>query len=323
MHVLNPTALCGTWRALLLGLLLAAAARAGAQAALPVVVTGGADQMIRVWDRAGRQAASFLAHDGAVLALAVTRDGRQIVSGGEDKTVKFWNAEDGLLETSLDAHAGSVACLHLSPSGALLATGGADHFVKIWNAATGRLVKALPGHSQPVRALAWSPDGRLLASAGNDRLIQVWTADGMLAGTIVNEEPVAGLGWSHAGQLVAAAIDGTLKAWRSGDYAVAARGRTGDRALSAAAVSPDGRLLATCSTEGRLRVVEIGASSFTPAAEASCQRAATALAWSADGSVLVAAVADRTLRYWSVRGLAPLAKVSSAAVAGALAVAPR
>jgi len=55
-----------------------------------------------------------------VTCLTFTPDGKRIISGGEDKTVKIWNADDGSLENSIDAHDKAVLCLALSPDGKTL-----------------------------------------------------------------------------------------------------------------------------------------------------------------------------------------------------------
>jgi WD40 repeat protein len=71
-----------------------------------VVVSGGADAKVRVWDATTGEANNEFAGDaGAVLAVAVGQvDGRTVtVSGGADATVRVW---DGTSSTVVGLAAG-------------------------------------------------------------------------------------------------------------------------------------------------------------------------------------------------------------------------
>src|ERR1051326_4749080 len=87
---------------------------------LPPVYSGGADQTVRSFDSSGKPVLNFLAHEGRVNAVILYPDGKRIISAG-DKTIKFWNADDGSLDNTLDAHEKEVLCLALSPDGHILA----------------------------------------------------------------------------------------------------------------------------------------------------------------------------------------------------------
>ena len=65
----------------------------------PVIVSGGGDQTVRVWDLDSGEPVlgPLTGHDGAVIAVAVgERQGRPvIVSGGQDETVRVWDLDSG------------------------------------------------------------------------------------------------------------------------------------------------------------------------------------------------------------------------------------
>ena len=52
-----------------------------------------------------------------------------------------------------------------SPDGTQLASGGDDSVVRVWEVSNGEQLWALEGHTNGVGSLAWSPDGHRLASA--------------------------------------------------------------------------------------------------------------------------------------------------------------
>jgi WD40 repeat protein len=108
------------------------------------------------------------AHEGSVLGIAFTSDGRLVTAGG-DALVKVWDLDQ--LESPLltmRGHAGSVNQVTVSPDGSRIATGGEDRVAKIWDAASGLELMTLYGHAFAVYGVDFSPDGRLLATGSAD-----------------------------------------------------------------------------------------------------------------------------------------------------------
>jgi WD40 repeat protein len=79
--------------------------------------------------------------------VAVSPDGRTIVSGSADRTVKVWEAESGRLLRSLEGHTDSVRAVAVSPDGRTIVSGSWDNTVKVWEAESGRLLRSLEGHT--------------------------------------------------------------------------------------------------------------------------------------------------------------------------------
>ncbi len=64
---------------------------------------------MKVWEAGtGQPLRSLEGHTGSVRAVAMSPDGRCIVSGSDDCTLKVWEAETGRLLRSLEGHTGSV-----------------------------------------------------------------------------------------------------------------------------------------------------------------------------------------------------------------------
>src|SRR5207245_1707989 len=83
------------------------------------------DGTIRHWDPAtGKEKASPLqAHKGPLTALAYSRDGSLLASGGRNRTVKVWETATGKLKAKLGGHTEPIWSLAFSPDGKTLAVG--------------------------------------------------------------------------------------------------------------------------------------------------------------------------------------------------------
>ena len=113
---------------------------------------------------------------GQAYAIALSPDGRSVLSGGFNRTIKLWNAATGGVVRTFGRNEDHwVRSVAFSPDGrSVLSGGGFDGTLKLWNLASGELVRTFPGHSRVVMAVAFSPDGRNVLSAGEDGAVKVW-----------------------------------------------------------------------------------------------------------------------------------------------------
>jgi WD40 repeat protein len=153
--------------------------------------------MIELFAASGEgPAKSFSGHTGPVLALAFSADGKQILSGSSDKSLRVWNVAEGN-NTATMATAAEVQAVLFVPGGTTVASGHADHFVRLWNAPSTE-PNASPAtplkewkHDGPVTSLSVSADGaRLLSGAGDGNLRVCDIASGNVSKTINAGGPV-------------------------------------------------------------------------------------------------------------------------------------
>ena len=65
-------------------------------------------------------------------AIAITPDGRMLISGSSDKTIKIWSIGTGDLICTLTDHSNPVSAIAVSAGGQLFASGSWDNTIKIW-----------------------------------------------------------------------------------------------------------------------------------------------------------------------------------------------
>ena len=116
----------------------------------------------------------ILSFDCRGFAMAISPDGRQIVTGGSispqhnnnDDKARLWDIRTGRLLHELPGHKEGATQFAFSPDGAFVATGGGTAIVRTWDTTTGVLLRSLnafPGEDRAVRSMAYSRDGTRLA----------------------------------------------------------------------------------------------------------------------------------------------------------------
>jgi len=159
-----------------------------------IVVAGGADGVVRLWDATGGDRIGVLhGHSGEVTAVAIGQVGKRnvVVSGGDDGTVRLWSAANfepiRVFKRSPDRwlgiRPGQTSCIRSVALGQVgeqnvVASGGDDGTVRLWDAAGGEALGVLQGHSSDVTAVALgSVGGRdILVSGGYDGTVRIHDA---------------------------------------------------------------------------------------------------------------------------------------------------
>ncbi len=93
----------------------------------------------------GAELACLRGHDAAVWSVASDREGRRIVSGAWDNTVRVWDAASGAELACLRGHKGSVYGVAFDREGRRIVSGSGDNTVRVWDAATGDCLEVIRG----------------------------------------------------------------------------------------------------------------------------------------------------------------------------------
>lgn len=150
-----------------------------------LVVTGGADSVIKVWDiRGGYLTHTFRGQNGVISALCLfgTSDsvGRTSGSTMREESDKRTGAKRKGNDTSDRGVNGNrqITSFHL-------ASGGENGQIRIWNLAKRKAIFTLDSHVSAVSALHYSSNQHLLLSASRDKTVIIWDARGWQARKVI------------------------------------------------------------------------------------------------------------------------------------------
>lgn len=124
----------------------------------------------------------MIGHEGAITALA--SEGKYLISGSADTTLRLWDKSSGKMLRVLYGHIRSILAIELGPT--WMVTGSADEEVRVWSITKSKLefappkvesVQRLVGHEVAVTAVRY---GKLEVISGDviGRIFIWWTKTG-------------------------------------------------------------------------------------------------------------------------------------------------
>jgi WD40 repeat protein len=217
----------------------------------------GSDAVVRLWNSTTLlESHAFRGPTDWVTTVAFTPDGKNLIVGSVDKTVRMFplTKSDNTTNT---AHTGPAACLAISPDGQSLATGGRDRLVKIWNLSTGQLQATATTAMGSVNSIAFTSNTELVG-CGDDGRLRRWN----LAGKELGNSPCLAIAFylqvdrktGHVGVMSSNAELTSAYEVFNAEKASIAQVTDVNRRVSCAAMASDLSLVASGSSDGSLRL---------------------------------------------------------------------
>jgi len=263
-----------------------------------------------------------LAHGSQVKALCLSPDGDMLATGGLEDAIHVWEVATGKRVRDLQGHGGGINALSWSPDGKYLASAGADKTMRLWEVGTaaakkmgsGTVVRstlrAVPAtvpdpiflaaevlkidHPRTIHFLEFSPDSKKLAYCDFASLRICDVATGK---DVANyDEHVGAVEYMAAldnGTFLTSAAD-SVRIWDLKTGKMLNQVLSGHSPLEAAAVSPDGKWLATQGKERMIRLLELPSGKLVNEIEWPKGSVNPAFAFSPDGKRLAGVGSGRT-----------------------------
>ncbi|KAH7308785.1 WD40-repeat-containing domain protein [Rhexocercosporidium sp. MPI-PUGE-AT-0058] len=236
-------------------------------------------------------------HSRAVTSVAFSPDGKQVVSGSQDDTVRLWDAITGAAIQTLEGHSMAVSSVAFSPDGKQVVSGSSSA-IRLWDAATGAALQTLEGYA--VNSIAFSPNGKQVVSGSDYNTVRLWDAiTGAALQTLEgHSRAVISVAFSPDGkQVVSGSKDKTVRLWDAVTGTALQKLKGHSMAVTSVAFSPDGKQVVSGSSSYD-NAIRLWDAATGAALQTLGVHMVNSIAFSPDGKQIVSGSDDETVRLW-------------------------
>lgn len=263
-------------------------------------------------------AMTFEGHRRYVVAIAVSRDGRRILSGGRDAFIRLWDAQTARCLQTIETQSGFPDAVALSANARVgLVSNG--NKIRLWELKSGSSLGTFDGHTNSVQSLCLDPSGDRLLSGSEDHSLRLWNIP---TATCIREfhghrEAVQTVAFSPDGRYalsgacaaIGAGEDHSIRIWDldSGECLRVLDGHAGNNSLGlpeagvrSAYFSADGRQILSGGDDGCVRLWDVATGKCLRDFSAHGDQGVQSLDWSPDGRYALTGSWDATVKLWDV-----------------------
>ncbi len=260
----------------------------------------GNDGVVRIaaWPPQPRQ--QLIKHTANVSAVAITPDGKTIVSASENQQLQVFDGATGKSGRTLAGQQGTTTSLDVHREGNLVVTGNGVGAWQAWETVEGKPRPGRGGHVQGILAIAISPAAEPgWATAGADGTLRTWIAVDPPTSLAGHSMSLTSIALATDGKtLVTGSADKTLRTWTTANWKPGRALPAIAATVTSVAVGPDAKLLVRGDTTGR---IELTAGDGKPRTLGAHTGSVTAVAILPDGKTIMTTGADGRVRTWTPR----------------------
>ncbi|KAJ3001004.1 Transcription initiation factor TFIID subunit 5 [Globomyces sp. JEL0801] len=228
--------------------------------------------------------------------LKASSNAEYLAAGLADSFVKLWSVTATKPDVpapppiNLIGHSGPVYGLDFSSDGNYLVSSSEDKTVRLWSLATKTNVVCYKGHNYPVFDVAFAQQGFYFATASVDKTARLWSCDHLF--------PLR-LFVGHLSDVDVRSSDHTCRLWDIQKGTCVRIFPKHNGAVTAMAVSPNGRLMASAGADHVIRLWDLGQGTLIKTMVGH-ESQITSLDFSKNGALLASSSDDDTVRIWDV-----------------------
>ncbi len=242
-------------------------------------------------------------HKGHINVMAISPDGMQVLTGGDDDTLRLWELVSGRCLLVLKGHTNRIWSVAWKDDGQQALSGSDDGTVRLWDIPNRRCLKVLGFNDEWVRSIAWRKDGQQALFGLGDGTVQLWDmARGChLRSLIGHSDVVWSLTWSKDGsRALSGSRDKTVRHWDviAGKCRSVMKGHTGT--VYSVAWSGDERQVLSGSGDKTVRLWELATERCRRVLEGHFS-SVNAVSVNNDGRYALSCSFDWTVRLWELK----------------------
>jgi WD40 repeat protein len=110
--------------------------------------------------------------------VAFAPDGKQVLTGSDDKTARLWDARGCELLCTFRGHSDSVSSVGLSPDGKQVLAGSSDKTARLWDAQSGKQLCTFEGRAAVILSVVFAPEGKQVLTGSDDKTAARYSVSG-------------------------------------------------------------------------------------------------------------------------------------------------
>ncbi len=237
---------------------------------------------------------TFFGHRENIASMAVTSNGKYIVSGCNQGVIKLWDISKKTIVETFKGHDNPVSALAVTPNGRYIASASEDNTIMLWSIKTKKLVCAFEGHTNYISSLIFTSDGKFMISGSWDKTIRYWDLKTKkLKGTLkghtdwINSVVIT----ADDKYVVSASNDSTIKLWdinkKTRRLIQTFEGHA--EGVNTVTITPDDKYIVSAGEDNTIKLWDTNKKTAIETFKGSCSEPVSIIAVTPDGKYILSA----------------------------------